>query len=504
MTPRASRLVPLAFAALALLLHALCWDRYGIFRDELYFMACGDRLSAGYVDQPPGIAVVARAATALFGTWVPGLRLLPWLAGAGTVWLAGRLALRLGATAAGAALACVLVIGAPALLALDHLLTMNVFETLLVTALVVVLVRLVQGEDSRLWVAAGGLAGLAVLFKYTAALATLALLAGMVATPARRALRTRWVLAGAAVGLVAVLPNFAWQAAHGFPFLELVRNGLLHKNAPFTLASFLLGLLKMTNPLLAPVWIAGLAWALAARRAAPARFLGIGALLFFAMLLASHGKDYYTRPVLPALAAVAGAAAVPLLRRRMLAVAVPAAVLLLGLVPAPLAIPILPEPALVRYQAALGEKPQRMERMAYGVLPQHFADMHGWRELAGAISNVYRALPPAERATAAVYGANYGEAGAIDAYRRSLDLPPAISGQNQYWLWGVPAGRGDPLLVIGDEDEDCGGFYREKVRAASLPPSPWVMPYEDARVVWICRGARGPVSAIWPRLKRFI
>ncbi|HEY7724931.1 MAG TPA: hypothetical protein VH880_06335 [Anaeromyxobacteraceae bacterium] len=61
----------------------------------------------------------------------------------------------------------------------------------------------------------------------------------------------------------------------------------------------------------------------------------------------------------------------------------------------------------------------------------------------------------------------------------------------------------DSVLVVSDDREDCGGFFRERILAASVPPSPWVMPYEDQRRIWICRGARAPVREIWPRLKHY-
>jgi 4-amino-4-deoxy-L-arabinose transferase-like glycosyltransferase len=494
---------PALLSALAFLIHAACGGRYGIARDELYFIACGRRLAADFVDQPPGIAVVARLAHGLFGTWVPGLRLIPWLASAATVWLAGRLAARLGAGPFGAALASAGALAVPVLLALGHYLTMNVFELLLATALALILLRLVQGEDPRLWVAAGTLAGLSALFKYTSALLAVAWLAGLVVTPERRALRTRWALAGAIAGLLAVLPNAAWQAANGFPFLELVENGRRYKNAPFAVHEFLSALVVEGNPLAAPLWAGGLAWLGLSRTSSPARFLGLGAALYLLALLATEGKSYYFAPALPILLAAGGAAAEGLLRPAPIRAGALSLLLLSGLALAPFAVPLLSEERFVAYQAALGRRPRALERSRLGVLPMIYADQHGWQDLAAAVARATARLSPEERARAVVFGQNYGEAAAIDVYGPALGLPPAVSGHNQYFLWGVPAGRGDPSIVVGDEREDCGGFFRERQLVAQVPPSPWVMPYENGRLIWICRGARAPVGEIWPALRHY-
>src|SRR3954463_56742 len=83
-------------AAAKLLLHLLTANRYGIFRDELYYLACAEHLDWGYVDQPPLIALVAWVARHLFGNWLIGLRLFPAIAGAALVWLTGRLAQEFG------------------------------------------------------------------------------------------------------------------------------------------------------------------------------------------------------------------------------------------------------------------------------------------------------------------------------------------------------------------------------------------------------------------------
>ncbi len=499
--PRAGSLGPALLAVAAFALHAACWGRYGIFRDELYFIVCGERLAWGYVDQPPGIAAVAALAHGLFGTWVPGLRLLAWVAAAATVYASGRLAARLGSGPFGATLASAATLAAPVLLALGHYLTMNAFEPLLLVALASVLLRLARGEDARLWMVAAGIAGLAVLFKYTSALLALSLVAGLLLFPERRALATRWALLAAAFGALLVLPNFAWQAAHGFPFVELVRNGARYKNAPISAGAFALELLREPNPVGALVWIPGVVWLLS-RRAGAARFLGAGAILYVALLVAAKGKPYYAAPVFPILFA-AGGAAWDGVRSRVVRVALPAALVLSGVALAPLLVPLLPEATLVRYQAALGQRAPDLERARLGPLPQLLADQHGLAELATAVAAAWRSLPPEERRTAGIFAQNYGEAAAIDVLAAGQGLPPATSGHNTYWLWGPPRGA-DPLLVVGGPDEDCGkGAYRTRAIAARPADDPWAMPYERGRVVWICRGLDRPISDLWPLARHY-
>src|SRR5436190_22765799 len=88
--------IVLLLALAKALFHLLPAGRYGIFRDELYYLACSEHLDFGYVDQPPLIALVSWIARRLFGESLLGLRLLPAVAGAATVWLGGKLAREMG------------------------------------------------------------------------------------------------------------------------------------------------------------------------------------------------------------------------------------------------------------------------------------------------------------------------------------------------------------------------------------------------------------------------
>src|SRR5690606_26636442 len=135
-------------------------------------------------------------------------------------------------------------------------------------------------------------------------------------------------------------------------------------------------------------------------------------------------------------------------RLRWLRPALAAAIVAFAVVALPLALPVLPVERYVAYAEALGRGPTTEERHELGDLPQHYADMHGWEALVDAVETAWRAVPASERAATVVLGQNYGEAGAVEVLGGPRGLPPAVSGHNNYWLWGPPPGAIRNVIVI--------------------------------------------------------
>src|SRR5262252_9408518 len=75
----------LYIAAAKFLFHLFTAARYGIFRDEMYYLACAQRLAWGYVDHPPMTVFIAWFARHVFGESPLAIRLLPAAAGAALV-----------------------------------------------------------------------------------------------------------------------------------------------------------------------------------------------------------------------------------------------------------------------------------------------------------------------------------------------------------------------------------------------------------------------------------
>lgn len=495
-------LVPLVLAGGILALHLTCGGRLGFFRDELYFIACGHRLAWGYVDQPPLIALVARAAWWLSGDGgsVALFRLPAYLAGAASVGVTALVARRLGGGHFAMALAAAATAGSALQLAQGHLLTMNVLELLLWNLVVLALLAALQGSG-RAWIAAGALLGLTLLAKYSGGLLAVALLAGLVATSARRSLASGWAWAGLALAAVLALPALWWQLDHGLPFLELLLNGRLHKNAEITPAMLLSELLLEQGPLGLLLAAAGALHLLAGREGREARWLGVAMILVLLTFALAGGKPYYLGPAFPplfaagAVVAEARLPAWPALRAGVVGLT---AVLLLPA--APIAIPLLEPAATVAWMRRIGVAPVRTERAFTQPLPQHQADQLGWPGQVAAVRAVVEELPPGERAKAVVYATNYGRAAALQLLGRGL--PPVVSGHNQYFLWGVP---GTPTVVValGGRMEQHASNFDEVTLAGRTPALPDGMPYESAVPIYVLRRPRAPIAELLRTTKSY-
>src|ERR1700681_199018 len=117
-----------ALAIVAFALHIGFSGRFGYFRDELYYAACGQHLAWGYVDHAPLAPLLARVSRAFLGDSLPALRFLPALAAAAKVVLGGWLARELNGEEYEQFLPPVFVFRAAIYLTFDSFFSMNAFE----------------------------------------------------------------------------------------------------------------------------------------------------------------------------------------------------------------------------------------------------------------------------------------------------------------------------------------------------------------------------------------
>lgn len=495
-------ILPLATLALQL----ATYRGYGFFRDELYYLASAEHLGFGYVEHPPMIGLVAWLVRSTLGDSLLAARLLPALAHAATVGVAARLAREMGGARHAQFTAALATALAPAYLGLCGILSMNAFDLLFWAALWIFAARALRTGDTRWWLLFGIVAGAGLQNKISVLFLAFGIVAGLLAARRWREFRSWHLWAGGVAAGLIFLPHILWQWQHGWPTLEFMANATREKNVSLQAPAFMAEQAMQMGVLAAPLWVAGLAALVFGGRFRAVRPIGWAYLAVLAVMLGTNAKPYYLAPAYTALLA-AGAVVVEAVRRPVVGSSLRAVVVLLilvsGAVSLPFAKPVLSTDAFLRYSAALGVGPHSEERHTMGRLPQQYADMHGWQELASNLANVYHALPPADRVRTCIYVQNYGEAGAVDVLGAPLGLPRAISGHNSYFLWGPRGCTGDVVIALGGTREDHEHVFAS-VELAAVHTCIDCMPYENNRPIWILRGARVPLADLWPRLKRFI
>jgi hypothetical protein len=500
--------IPLCLAIATCLLHLVTSGWYGYFIDELYFLACSERLAWGYVDMPPLLPAATAFSRRLLGDSLRAIRFLPAIAGGLKILLTGLIAGALGGGRFAQALACVAVLAAPGYLGIDNYLSMNAFEPLFWMGCACVVILIFTGGDRRLWLLFGALAGLGLENKYSMLFFGSALVAGLLLTPRRAVLLDRWFWLGGLVALLVYMPHLVWAIRRGWPMLELLRNQKsAGKYVPVSPLSFAAGQVLFMNPVNAPLWLTGLAWLLFGRDGRRYRALGAAFLVMWIGFTLLEGKDYYLAPAYPMLLASGAVALERLLALRSWGRRAGWASLALvaagGMALAPLALPVLSPRGYIAFAHALGIVHSSGERRGEARLPQFLADQFGWPELTEAVADVYQRLRPEERAGCVIFTANYGAAGAVDFFGRQHSLPRAISGHNSYYLWGPGERSGEVMIAVNARRANLEAWYRRVELVARTPQHPYAMPDQADRPIYLCHGLRVPLREVWPSVKHY-
>ncbi|HTU32634.1 MAG TPA: glycosyltransferase family 39 protein [Candidatus Acidoferrum sp.] len=488
-------------AAATAVLHLAVANRYGYFRNELYFIDCGRHPAFGYVDQPPLVPLLA-AATQAFGHRLWLLRLPAVAAAALLVPLTAAFAKLFSRRTAVVVTAAAAAALSPALAAITSTLTTATFEPLAWTACAYFIARYIVRRDANSLLWAGVVAGLAMEAKYGIVMWLAGLFLGLLLFD-QDVLRTKKLWLGAAIAALIAAPNLVWQTAHHWPFLALIAH---HRAIGFDLTGgplmFEFGQILANNLILAPLWIAGVIAPFVVEELKPARFLAVAFVAATIIDFASHGKDYYLFGVYPVMFAV-GAGSLSLRIPRWAVALWLALSAAQSAIVLPVVLPVLAPRRLAFLLNHSDLRPRPDEIAGIGApLTQVFSDEMGWPQLEQHVAAVYNALPEQDRQKAAIFASSYGEAAAIDFFGRANGLPQVIGGGNQYYLWG-PRGADGSVMIVVNGNPDRWRSACNDLQLAGTFGVRLAMPYERDRPILVCRGLHGSLQQMWPDFQRF-
>ena len=357
------------------------------------------------------------------------------------------------------------------------------------------------------------LAGVGFENKYSIAFLLLGLLVGVVLTPHRHFLKSRYLWLGVLACAVIALPNFLWQVRYQFPFLELIHNiRMSNRDVVRGPVAFIADQATIMNPILFPLWAGGVIWLFFGRDTNKARdgrryrLLGWTFLVVLADIHRAQGQE---------LLCCSHLSHVVCRRRDWIGTHHPGApnrhvdqkhLRRAGDCRGRVA------PAVLRAGAFAGELyPLSKPRLAFSRrssntsktvlcrsgLPTSLAGRRWSRRL----RSVYNSLPPEERARTAIFSNGWGEAAAVDFYGPRYGLPQAISKHNSYWIWGPGNYDGSTVIILRSGGRDDREYF-QSVEAVGHVEHPYARRDEYFDIL-LCRGLKFNLQEAWPRLKKF-
>jgi dolichyl-phosphate-mannose-protein mannosyltransferase len=468
--------------------------RYGYVRDELYFLAAGRHLAAGYVDQPPLTPLLARLTADVGGNTLVALRALPALGLAALVVLTAAMSRMLGAGRTGQLLAALAAATCGEYLGAMHELTTTTPDFVCWAVTLLLVLKLLASQDPRWWLVIGVSAGVASEAKWNIVFLLGALAAGFAGTDARRLLRSRYLLAGGVIAAGLAAPDLIWQAAHGWPSFDVFR--ALQGQAGHNRAVYWVAQVLYTGPVLAPVWAVGAVWSVRSAAARTFRPAGLACVLVIAVQFVLGGKAYYPGAAYTFLLAAGCvplerwlAARRPLAGRIRPAAAMGAAMLAGAVIAAPITLSVLPA-------AALHTVP--LQKINYDL-----GEQIAWPRLAALVGREYHALPAAQRRRTTILTGNYGEAGAIDRYGPGMGLPGVYSGANNFWLWGPPPAADTAAIAVGLNPVFLHREFRHVRLAATFWNGLGVSDDEQGTRIYLATGLRSSWARSWPAFRDY-
>jgi 4-amino-4-deoxy-L-arabinose transferase-like glycosyltransferase len=444
---------------------------YEPHRDELLYLAEGSHLAFGFMEVPPMISIFAWI-TQHLGNSIFWIKCWPSLTGALNLILIGKIVISEG----GKSFSLFLLFCSfffTAYLRVHFLFQPNCLEIFFYSLIAFGLIRYFQTSENKWLYLMGMGVGFGLLSKYSVAFYLASLLPAMRITKQRTIFRNKHLYYSMGIAFIIFLPNLIWQFIHHFPVAYHMRELTSTQLQYLSSADFLKDQLLMFLPC-CYIWVTGFFYLLLNPKGRPYQFLSWAYLGVIIMLIYFHGKNYYALGLYPvlfgfgSLAIERWAAGGRFFLRYILSVIT----ILLGTYFIFIGLPVLtPEKLVAFYEKthAKGKGILRWEDQQDHPLPQDFADMLGWEEMAQKTALAFHSLDSVQQKNTFIFCDNYGMAGAINYYRKKYFLPEAYS-DNASFLYWIPDSLTfqNLVLVESDPNEMNYDFIREFSKATLM------------------------------------
>lgn len=489
----------LAIALLKIVFHLWFYNMLEPHRDELLYFSLGTHPASGYASVPPMIGWLAFLLMKTIGFSALAIKILPALLGGIMVWLTAKITQELGGLWFAQILTALGIFIAPLFVRPFYLYQPVGFDIFFWTLLFYFTIRYLNTHKSNYLLYLGIAAGFAILNKHLVVLQLGALVVAFLLTSERKVLVQKSFWYAIALCIVIASPNIIWQLTHGLSSIKHFNALNKYQLVNLSRINFLKEQLMMPG-IFCLITCAGLLALLFFQKLNKYRLLGISILLVIGILFAVKGKGYYTAGVFP-LALAAGAVWWEgFLKQWYFRVVLTGVLVCLSLFLLPIGIPTdTPENLAIHFKNFTTKYGMdgllRHEDGKIHSLPQDYADMIGWEELAKITSNAYQQVP--DKRNVLIYCENYGQASAVNILGKKYGLPEPVSFSDNYYYWfprKIPAIT-DTFIYVNDElGEDINELFTD-IQLIGKISNPLAREYGTQ--VYLCRKPKSSFSKFW-------
>ncbi len=469
----------------------LIHPEYGYHRDELYYMAIANDFSWHNLEMTPLTPLYLKSMMFLFGNSIKALHFAASLCGAFAIAFAMLIAREFGGKLVAMFLTGLFVLFSGFII-FGAIFTYDSIDFLIWTITLYLLVRIINTNDQKRWLAAGLMMGLGMVNKLTILFLALTIFASLWLVPERRYFKEKWIWLAALLAVLFALPFVYWQQLHDWYFLAFAQN---YSGGYAYLASFpeyLWAQILPNNIWNFPIWLTGVYLLLVKKEWKPYRFFGVSFVFLFFLLFFMGGKFYFLIPYFILPLAASGVAIERFLekknygRNHLIGFSVVYLLLVIPLIP--MFIPVLPVDSLVNYVKVFGiDAGVKTENRALTNLPQHFADRFGWEEMVKGIANAVHNKTGVDASQVGILTGNWGQASAVQRWKEKYRLSKPIMVHS--WFYYEALREHEPkqaYVALGFPRGSLQSLFRD-VTEVGLFTNPYCMPDENNTPIFVCK-----------------
>jgi len=310
-----------------------------------------------------------------------------------------------------------------------------------------------------------------MISKYSVAFFVISILAGLLITRNYKIFLNKHFYFAGLIALLIFLPTLLWEYQNHFPVVvhmkELQKTQLQYVSPK----RFLVDQILMNLPCVF-IWITGLYFAVF-KQTGKYKIFAWAYLFVILLLLYFQWKNYYSAGVYPVLFAF-GAFQLEQFANKHFRVWKYAFIIIplaIGIPLIPLGLPVAKPAKLAAYYKALHVENAgflKWEDLQNHPLTQDFADMLGWKEMTAKTAAAYSTLTEEEKKNTIIFADNYGEAGAINFYRKNYHLPEAYSDNASFLYWLPDSIHLVNIVLITDDKQEMQHPFLKDFSSAVL------------------------------------